>query len=745
MKRDNLTISGTFLKVALLVLLIVSGLSYLQAQHDTNLQNPGKKNISKNDQNFEELIKQSKKQLLSSPEKAKSSAFKALDIAQKKPGNDTNTVKALILVGKSHKELGYYNLAGHYLSQAKEIISSFNHPTLKAMVYADIAETYIINNEYDKALKYIEKLKRIGTSLDNKKFQASALKLKGMFHAKTDNKSKALHAYLEALNLLKNEQDNKLKAEILNKIGHVSQKAGKYDEAESYFSKALHIYQNIGCKPGEAKTLNNHGTLYLKQEKYAEALRYKKKALAIFEETENKAYIARTLYDIGNIFSKQNDHGKSQSFYNKSLDLSKSLNDNILIIKNLLKSGRVHLKTHNENQGIKLAQQALTIADSLKDKKYLQHTYLLLADLHQSQENFKKALTNYQLYSGIKDSLLKHKIKQKRMELEAQFKPKDADKKPENQNLKKENNLQQDKIKTKESETKVLIVTIILLLVIIVLIFISFMQKRKTTKVQEQKNSMINKYKDELLEKNKALKLQNQKLEEINKEKNNLMGIVSHDLKSPLNKIAGFVHILELSGDNLDHEQKDCLNKINRTIADGRNMISNLLELSKLNDENTDTTFREVNIDRLLQDLTGSYKNRARQKAINLRYYNQMTHPYVYADKTHLYQIFDNLLSNALKFSERDKNIYIRTYNVVDKIRIEFEDEGPGLTKEDQQNLFKKYKRLSARPTDDESSTGLGLHIVKTLVDMNQGNIWVESEKDKGSKFTIEFNKYPSD
>jgi signal transduction histidine kinase len=126
-----------------------------------------------------------------------------------------------------------------------------------------------------------------------------------------------------------------------------------------------------------------------------------------------------------------------------------------------------------------------------------------------------------------------------------------------------------------------------------------------------------------------------------------------------------------------------------------------------------------------------------------------------YADKNATLQILDNLLSNAVKYSPYGRNVWVRVLDdyeslLIDTtprgsllapsqeyVRIEIQDEGPGLTEEDKQKIFGKFTRLSAKPTAGEHSTGLGLSIVKKMVEGMSGKVWVESEEGKGATFIV--------
>jgi signal transduction histidine kinase len=101
-------------------------------------------------------------------------------------------------------------------------------------------------------------------------------------------------------------------------------------------------------------------------------------------------------------------------------------------------------------------------------------------------------------------------------------------------------------------------------------------------------------------------------------------------------------------------------------------------------------------------------------------------------------EIFDNLVSNAVKYSPQGRNIYVRVARQAENVLIAVQDEGPGLSEDDKAKLFGKFTRLSARPTAGEHSTGLGLSIVKRMVEAMNGKVWCESELGKGATFIVE-------
>jgi two-component system sensor histidine kinase/response regulator len=109
----------------------------------------------------------------------------------------------------------------------------------------------------------------------------------------------------------------------------------------------------------------------------------------------------------------------------------------------------------------------------------------------------------------------------------------------------------------------------------------------------------------------------------------------------------------------------------------------------------------------------------------------------VQADAEALVQVMDNLLSNAIKYSSPEKHIYVEVTAMGDLCAFAVRDEGPGFTEEDKKRLFGKFARLSAHPTGDESSTGLGLSIVKKIVEAMEGTVRCESTAGNGATFIV--------
>ncbi|HYF70034.1 MAG TPA: ATP-binding protein [Ohtaekwangia sp.] len=240
----------------------------------------------------------------------------------------------------------------------------------------------------------------------------------------------------------------------------------------------------------------------------------------------------------------------------------------------------------------------------------------------------------------------------------------------------------------------------------------------------------MEKQKDEILQKNKELL-------NLNNEKNNLIGIVAHDLKSPLNQIKGLLSIMKLTTSNLTEETLNYIEMMEASSGRLSDMIAKILDVEAIESKKLNLTIEEVDLSALVENLVKRYSLTAEKKNISIQSSlpDKIT---AQVDKGYTDQVLENLLSNAIKFSQPNKNVFIKLHKSSGTVVCEIKDEGPGLTESDKQKLFGKYQKLSARPTADETSTGLGLSIVKKFVEAMQGKIWCESEEKKGASFFVQ-------
>jgi signal transduction histidine kinase/ligand-binding sensor domain-containing protein len=242
----------------------------------------------------------------------------------------------------------------------------------------------------------------------------------------------------------------------------------------------------------------------------------------------------------------------------------------------------------------------------------------------------------------------------------------------------------------------------------------------------------------EILKANDTLHQQNDQLTLLNNEKNEFLGIAAHDLKNPLNAIMNYAMMLQDTDYDLSIEdQQGFLKHITESSEQMFELIKNLLDVNAIERGGIALDIMEIDICTALNHVVQRYESRAATKAIHFDY-QPCKSLMAQADEQYLVQILDNLVSNAVKYSPPSNTIFVRSRLYNGCARIEIQDQGPGLSAEDMHKLFGKFARLSARPTGGEHSTGLGLSIVKKLVEAMNGRVWCESELGNGATFIVE-------
>jgi len=243
--------------------------------------------------------------------------------------------------------------------------------------------------------------------------------------------------------------------------------------------------------------------------------------------------------------------------------------------------------------------------------------------------------------------------------------------------------------------------------------------------------------KDEFENHRNVIESKNIQLEKLNAEKNQLISIASHDLRSPLSRIQSLLSLLSMEG-SLSPEQKEILRTAQREAKQQTEMISEILDLYAMDEGRKSLKLERVDVPGMIKSLLEVSLSIANQKNITVNFENKAEHCECMADESYLKQVFDNLLSNAIKFSYANSKIIILLKSTEQTLQVSFKDEGQGLDAEDQKKLFKRFQRLSAKPTAGEVTSGLGLSIAKKYTDAMGGSLTCVSEKGKGATFTVE-------
>ena len=245
-----------------------------------------------------------------------------------------------------------------------------------------------------------------------------------------------------------------------------------------------------------------------------------------------------------------------------------------------------------------------------------------------------------------------------------------------------------------------------------------------------------------MIEKQEALEIikkQHKKLQELDKTKNLFLANISHELRTPLNAIIGFSQALDskIFGD-LNSKQAEYIKDIQISSLHLLGMINEILDISKLEAHAMKFSPVELNPSQTIQEVVNILEPLYKNKDIEIVFDSKFECK-ILADYQKFQQILYNLLSNAIKFTPEKGKIEIVQLQKDKNYILKIKDNGIGIDKKFHNKIFKKFVHLNNVYTKNQNSTGLGLTITKELVKLHKGKIYLESEINKGTTFTMEF------
>ncbi|WP_109300974.1 sensor histidine kinase [Aquimarina sp. AU474] len=232
---------------------------------------------------------------------------------------------------------------------------------------------------------------------------------------------------------------------------------------------------------------------------------------------------------------------------------------------------------------------------------------------------------------------------------------------------------------------------------------------------------------------------QNEELVNLNKEKDMLVNVVAHDLRTPLSHIRLLIQLIDVTSLHLTNDQKSYLTEIDNSADRLKQMIGRILNIHALETNRVKLMSQVIDLVELVNYVVRCFRLTAEEKEIEMIITSESGNHFVEVDKNYMIQVLENLVSNAIKFSERGSKVILHVKSYEDRTYVVVEDQGPGISEEDQKKLFGRFQKLSAQPTEGEASIGLGLSIVKKYIESMNGEIHCESELDVGTKFIISF------
>ncbi|MEP2026904.1 MAG: tetratricopeptide repeat-containing sensor histidine kinase [Reichenbachiella sp.] len=520
----------------------------------------------------------------------------------------------------------------------------------------------------------------------------------------------ALGYYLKAYEIIENKDDKDAKMILANNLGTIYHEIGKNEEAKNYFAQGMEMARAANYKQDEAMILNNLSILYTEEGDTLGALKLIRKAHEIQMNEGLNCDLAYSFEGLGEVMTWQKKYDSAKYYYSKAMNWANKCEmtgSQTSILRNM---GLLALKLRKSTEGVALLNKSLKLGEKAGYLSEMQETTKELYIFYNTIGDHKSALKYHQLYSSLKDSLFNSQSTEKIARMTAEFDFRREVESLEYQQMADEMRLN-EQLRQKESYQNSILVVLVLTLLLAATLGRSYY----------------------------LVQNHNKKLTALNEEKNTLMGVVAHDLRSPLNNIKGLMSLVKMENASLSPEQSHYFHLVDDTMERMRDMIDRVLDVSVVEDMKVNLNLKKVDLGQSMNFVGGNFELLASKKSIKIHCNIETEKHFIFADYNYLLQVIENLVSNAIKFSESGKNIFLNVFQEEGNETMIIRDEGPGISEEDQKRLFTKFQKLSAKPTDNEQSTGLGLSIVKKFVDAMDAEIRCESEVGKGTSFIIRF------
>lgn len=232
------------------------------------------------------------------------------------------------------------------------------------------------------------------------------------------------------------------------------------------------------------------------------------------------------------------------------------------------------------------------------------------------------------------------------------------------------------------------------------------------------------------------------KLKQLEEYRKQFLGNVSHELKTPIFNIQGYIETLLEGGVENPDINLNYLKKAAKNVERMQNIVQDLEMISRIEDGNLQLDKHSFNLHSFVLEMFEHHSYMAEQRKVNLKIKKGFEiHTMVFGDKQRLRQVFSNLITNAIKYNVEGGHVSVGAYDMADKVLIEISDSGIGIPEDSLNRIFERFYRVDKGRSREQGGTGLGLSIVKHIIEAHNQNITVRSTPSEGSTFTFTLDK----
>ncbi|WP_299253753.1 ATP-binding protein [uncultured Aquimarina sp.] len=574
------------------------------------------------------------------------------------------------------------------------------------------------------------------------------------YKLRVNNLKESVKLANDALLLSEKINDKACIGKSLNMLSLFNMICGKGSDALSFAERAITCFEVLGDERGVADAKYSIAGIYYKTNNYHLGMIYLIDALVVYQKYNDWHNQSRTQKSLGTIYEILGDENNASEAYKIAIETAKKCKNKNLESNVYNPMSGILLKKHNPKEALKIINRSIALKLETGDDRGLAFAiygrgkvYAYNGKYENASDDYKKALNIHEKYNDVFGiGMTKHKLAQLHLEI--------GEKEIAKTLLKEvvvfgeEYNLSRTKFKAShllyeiyrgENEYKK------------ALQYLESYLVEKDASVNSQTVKVIENYErisnmkyeqqeENLKREKEAIILKKKQAEETATMRQSFLSAMSHEIRTPLNAVTSIISLLK---ERADVDDQKLLTSLQFSAKNLMRIINDILDFSKLDSDKMELEMHAINFEELINNIRETYLGMALEKGIELNVQIDVALSKFYIlDETKLFQILGNLVSNAIKYTNKGfVSIDIELISVKDNkdtISFSIKDTGVGIAKKEQTKLFDSFYIPTTITTRNNGGTGLGLAIVKKIVELYGGNVLLTSEKGKGSIFQFE-------
>jgi signal transduction histidine kinase len=628
----------------------------------------------------------------------------AIEFAQKS-GKATLMFKAYRAAGSIYEENSKLEEATEYYKKGLDFSEQIPEGS-KLDIFVDWA---IINKKagrYKISRDYYDRTLQFALKIGDTEAAGFAYNGLGTLYGLMGEFDLALNSYLQVIEIARKRKNKRDEVVAMANMASIYTKSNNFDLAYEKITKAQTVALNMNDSSEIANVLNIFGKILNAQKDFKGSLKRHEEALEIYEKIGDKRHILESLIFIADIYTQSGAYSTAEFYFKRCFEYKEYFeyyeHPNLY-----LKLANLYQKTKRLEEALSAYKKSLELAQNRSFIDIIQKSNLGIAQVYNGLGDYKNAFSYLQTANIYGDSLFNQEKSRRLAEAQYKF---DVEK--------SEKELQALRL----TQNKYWLITILVFSSVIILGLVYFLRLKG-------KNNLI------LIQKSSEIQFQNEKLEKSNEILRQFAYASAHDLKEPLRSISSFVHIIDRRYSKLlPPEAGEYMNFVVSGVKRMESLLSALLEYSTVaSDEQI--VKNATSLELVLSDVKHNLHSIIIDKNAIIDADGYL--PQVWISRLHLTQLFQNLISNSLKFTDVQPIVKINGYTKGANLIITLKDNGIGMKQEYSDKIFRLFQRLSRNPQYE--GTGIGLAICKHIVDKYNGKIWFDSVEGEGTTFFLSF------